>query len=945
MSTFYDVDLRRAKLREFAFGTPWYLMPLVGLFKLLNVSFPGTTDDPPVESLAPFEVERTALPLEVRAQFTPLVEQLTALGFHSPIYHAIDYPLHATRTYWATFLHPSGRAWGRIHCRIWSGGGTEKVFLFPMFFSALDEGFLVTSGGKPDMLMPEGVRMVNQVGASVAELWQRHNQELEALLPCQPRPVADAEQLRTAMEQYHARVRDYNLERGVFKPLPEPTEPPATPVKADDTAPPIDPEDAPVLAEIERLQSGRSSPWAALLILMVSLLLFVAAARVGKLWDMLWVLIPVLAFHEAGHYLAMRYFGYRNLHMFFIPFLGAAVSGRHYNVAGWKKAVVALMGPVPGIVVGGIIGIVGLFLRQEQVVFAALMMIILNGFNLLPLLPLDGGWVVHAVLFVRHPLLDAVFRLLAIVGLFGIALLFRDTILLILPVLMLMGLPMAWRIARIAHRLRQQGVVALSPDAQSIPRETAVTILTELRAALPRPLPTKVLAQHVANVFETLNARPPGVAASLVLLAVHAGSFLAAIVLTVMLVLGPHIFAELQAFLGGKPFLEGEPADWEPTNVYVPGSTEVRRGADAALLPAEKRVTLIATFADPAAAKRAFDALSAELPRRATLRWFGQSLLLTLPAEQRDEHALWMDRLRQQAGQIAVERQDFWVPIKLSCTAPSPEEAERLEAEVREYLHVPYFELQGLLLPPWSDAWQALPPEERQRYRKARRTLIRLQDLSSQVAQHPDIQAMNQRLLSTLGGNDKDAIRKLRQDIEQATRAEEQRLLENLRAEGEETVDLTIVALWEQHWKVSRETFKEKEGVGPAPPAPEGQPRQPADPQVLMARFQAWEQTRKAVVRQMAERMGQLPLRDGWPELGSNLEAAMGGSIQREGAALSICCVCCHPSEGLPALAEWLCRRGCTEVKYGFQPSRQEDEPSRQEDEPSRQEDEEGPDD
>src|SRR5262245_57810978 len=163
MPTFYDVDLRRAKLREFAFGTPWYLMPLICLFKLFNVPFPGTTDDPPVESLAPFEVDEASLPEEVRERFKPVVQELAALGFQSPIYHAIDYPLHATRTYGATFLHPTGRARGRVHCRIFSGGGAAKSFLFPMFFTALDDGsFLVSSAGKPDMLMPESISMINQ---------------------------------------------------------------------------------------------------------------------------------------------------------------------------------------------------------------------------------------------------------------------------------------------------------------------------------------------------------------------------------------------------------------------------------------------------------------------------------------------------------------------------------------------------------------------------------------------------------------------------------------------------------------------------------------------------------------------------------------------------------------------------------------------------------------
>src|SRR5262245_10303645 len=66
-------------------------------------------------------------------------------------------------------------------------------------------------------------------------------------------------------------------------------------------------------------------------------------------------LVGVLLFHEGGHWAAMRVFGYRDVRVFFIPFLGAATSGRARGVAGWKEAVVSLMGPVPGIIAGAVV--------------------------------------------------------------------------------------------------------------------------------------------------------------------------------------------------------------------------------------------------------------------------------------------------------------------------------------------------------------------------------------------------------------------------------------------------------------------------------------------------------------------------------------------------------------------------------------------------------------
>src|SRR5437870_3320292 len=132
------------------------------------------------------------------------------------------------------------------------------------------------------------------------------------------------------------------------------------PLAPPEAASPIDADEAAVLVELDRLQNQRANLASTLLVLAVSILLFMGAWRIGQGQELLWTIIPILLFHELGHYVAMRWFGYRNLRMFFIPFFGAAVSGQNYNVPGWKKAVVALAGPVPGIVVGAVLGAVGI---------------------------------------------------------------------------------------------------------------------------------------------------------------------------------------------------------------------------------------------------------------------------------------------------------------------------------------------------------------------------------------------------------------------------------------------------------------------------------------------------------------------------------------------------------------------------------------------------------
>ena len=49
-------------------------------------------------------------------------------------------------------------------------------------------------------------------------------------------------------------------------------------------------------------------------------------------WALVIVLTVVVVFHELGHFMAMKIYKYRELGMFFIPLLGAYVSGKKQEV-------------------------------------------------------------------------------------------------------------------------------------------------------------------------------------------------------------------------------------------------------------------------------------------------------------------------------------------------------------------------------------------------------------------------------------------------------------------------------------------------------------------------------------------------------------------------------------------------------------------------------------
>lgn len=110
-------------------------------------------------------------------------------------------------------------------------------------------------------------------------------------------------------------------------------------------------------------------------------------------------LIVCLVFHEYGHVQAMRYFGMKTKGIYLIPFLGGlALSDEKINTR-WQSVVIALMGPFFGLLLSLVFLVV--FATTGEIFFAGLSVFnaLLNLFNLLPVVPLDGGHVLKSVSF------------------------------------------------------------------------------------------------------------------------------------------------------------------------------------------------------------------------------------------------------------------------------------------------------------------------------------------------------------------------------------------------------------------------------------------------------------------------------------------------------------------------------------------------------------------
>lgn len=119
-------------------------------------------------------------------------------------------------------------------------------------------------------------------------------------------------------------------------------------------------------------------------------------------YKILLLITAIVLIHEMGHFLAMKFFRYNELGIFFIPLLGAYVSGTKREVSQLQSAVILLAGPLPGILIG--IGCYYLYQYNPDLSPFGLDMgqvsklfLLLNLINLFPIYPLDGGQLLNRV--------------------------------------------------------------------------------------------------------------------------------------------------------------------------------------------------------------------------------------------------------------------------------------------------------------------------------------------------------------------------------------------------------------------------------------------------------------------------------------------------------------------------------------------------------------------
>ena len=148
-------------------------------------------------------------------------------------------------------------------------------------------------------------------------------------------------------------------------------------------------------------------------------------------------LIVLLFVHEMGHVIEAKHQGLDVTAPMFIPLLGAMITLRENPRDAWHEARLALAGPILGSLGAAAIYLAGVAEDSNRLKAIAFLGFFLNLFNLLPVVPLDGGRAVAAL----HPAL----WLLGLLGLGALVVLRPNPILILILVFAAMELYRRWQ--------------------------------------------------------------------------------------------------------------------------------------------------------------------------------------------------------------------------------------------------------------------------------------------------------------------------------------------------------------------------------------------------------------------------------------------------------------------------------------------------------------------
>ncbi|MEM6980995.1 MAG: hypothetical protein AAF539_15145, partial [Planctomycetota bacterium] len=198
------------------------------------------------------------------------------------------------------------------------------------------------------------------------------------------------------------------------------------------------------------------------------------------------------------------------------------------KIASWKKAIVALAGPVPSLVIATLCLLLGVGGRDStSLTTLAGLMWVLNVLNLLPLLPLDGGWILQLTLFRRSPAWQWIARVTTVV-IMGIAgWWMADPILLLIAIPLALAIPMTIRVARLIQQIDASTIA--SPEHDEIPREAIEALDAKMKTTSMGELRPSARAAWIIHIYESIVVPPPRFRESVAILSMYGASWVLAL--------------------------------------------------------------------------------------------------------------------------------------------------------------------------------------------------------------------------------------------------------------------------------------------------------------------------------------------------------------------------------------------------------------------------------
>jgi len=223
--------------------------------------------------------------------------------------------------------------------------------------------------------------------------------------------------------------------------------------------------------------------------------MLVSVAGYAVLWGWRFALgfVLLLLIHELGHVAEAKRQGLSTGGVYFIPFLGAVMLLKQQSKSAAHAAWLGLAGPVVGGAAAGVAWVVGLVTGSDLWVALGFTGFLLNLFNLIPVLPLDGGWATA----VFHPL----FWLFGLAGLVALFFVFPSPIILIVAAVGAFELWKRWR--------RGPGGDPAYHDISGRQRAAIAVVYVGLAGLLALGMSASHQARHVDGSRAALSAPAP----------------------------------------------------------------------------------------------------------------------------------------------------------------------------------------------------------------------------------------------------------------------------------------------------------------------------------------------------------------------------------------------------------------------------------------------------